>query len=66
MVSGMIEGAIKQMIDKFPGVSPDKLISTMKGQPQANQLFEMMKRVGLTDDIFKGMIDAEISRRRKL
>jgi len=65
MVSGMIEGVVKQMVDKFPGVSADKLISTMKEQPEAGQLFRMMKSIGLTEEKFKKMIEDEINSRGK-
>ncbi len=66
MVSGMIEGVVKQMINKFPGVNADDLITTMRKQPTAGQLFGMMNKIGLTEDKFKKMIDAEIIRRQKL
>jgi len=62
MGSGMIEGVIKQMVDKFPGVSADDLITEMKGQPQASQMFRMMKKIGISEDEFKKMINEEIGR----
>jgi len=60
-----IEGVVKQIVDKFPGASADELIIAMKKQPQADQVFGMMKIIGLTEDKFKKMIDNEISSRRK-
>ena len=66
MVSGMLEGVIKQMVNKFPGVGADDLIASMKKQPQASQLFAMMKSVGITEDKLKKMINDEIGNRQKL
>ncbi len=65
MTLGMLEGVVKQMVGKFSGTSADDLIINMKKQPQANQLFGMMKKVGLSEDKFKKMINAEIISRRK-
>lgn len=65
MVSGMLEGVIKQMVNNFPGVSADDLIANMKKQPQAGQLFGMMKSVGITEDKLKKMINDEIVNRQK-
>lgn len=66
MVSGMIEGVLKQMVDKFPGTSADNLVASMGKQPQAGQLFRMMKSVGITEDKLKKMINDEIISRQKL
>ena len=65
MTLGMLEGAVKQMVSKFTGVSAVDLIANMKKQPQANQLFSMMKSVGLNEDKLKKMINDEIISRRK-
>ena len=65
MTFGMLDGMIKQMVSKFTGVDADNLIANMKKQPQANQLFGMMKKVGLSEDMFKKMINDEIISRRK-
>jgi len=65
MTSGMLEGVIKQMVGKFPGVSADDLIANMRKQPQAGQLFGMMKSVGITEDKLKKIINDEISNRQK-
>ncbi len=65
MTLGMLDGVVKQMVSKFSGVNADDLITNMKKQPQANQLFGMMRRVGLNEDMLKKMINAEIISRRK-
>lgn len=65
MTLGMLEGVIKQMVSKFSGVDAVDLIANMKKQPQANQLFSMLKSVGLDEDKFKKMINSEIISRRK-
>ncbi len=65
MVSGMLEGVIKQMVNKFSGISANDLIANMKKQPQAGQLFGMMKSVGITEDRLKKMINDEIVNRQK-
>lgn len=65
MTSGMIEGVVKRMVDKFPEVGADDLIASMKKQPQAGQLFGMMKSVGITEDKLKKMINDEIINRQK-
>ena len=65
MTLGMLEGVVKQMVSKFSGVNADDLITNMKKQPQASQLFGMMKRIGLSEDKFKKMISDEIISRQK-
>ena len=64
MVTGMLEGVIKQMVDNFPGVTPSELVDQMKGQPQAGQMFSMMKKIGIDEDKLRTMIGEEIKRRQ--
>ena len=65
MTSGMFENAIKQMINKFSGISADDLIANMKKQPQASMFFNALKSKGLDEDKFKKMINDEIISRQK-
>ena len=65
MTLGMLEGIVKQMVGKFSGVGAVDLIANMKKQPQANQLFGMMKSIGLGEDKFLKMINDELIIRKK-
>jgi len=65
MTSGMFENAIKQMINKFSGISADDLIANMKKQPQASMFFNALKSKGFDEDKFKKMINDEIISRQK-
>ena len=60
MVSGMLDGVIKQMVNKFPCADTDKLMAGMRGTPQGSQLFAMMKSIGITEDKLKKMIGDQI------
>ena len=64
MATGMLEGVIKQMVNNFPGVTPSELVDQMKGQPQADKMFSMMKKIGIDEDKLKAMIGDEIKRRQ--
>lgn len=65
MVSGMLDGVIKQMVDKFPNANTDSLMASMKGQPQAGQLFGLMKSIGISEDKLRQMIDVMVASRQK-
>jgi len=65
MTQEMLQGVIKQMVEKFPGKSADALVTQMKKQPEAGQLFGMLEQVGVTEDQLKKMIDIEIAKGAK-
>ena len=65
MTTGMLEGVIKKMVNKFPDSSADEIITAMKNQPESTQLFDLMKKIGLTEDKFKEMIDEEVKLRKQ-
>ena len=65
MAMGMLQGVIKQMVNKFQGKSADDLITQMQKQPEAVQLFGMLKQVGVSEDQLKKMINDEITNSKK-
>ena len=65
MTLGMLDGVIKQMVNKFPNTSTDDLMARMKGSPQGGLLFQMMKSIGISEDKLRQMIDVMMANRKK-